>query len=170
MLDTILVQFPSLAAIAYTLVALALVALLGVAARYLAGRASQSKAFDLLNRAYVVVQAVVLHVEATLRPTVQKALVDGRLSPEEATFIKKEALRLVKEALADQLGQLEKTFKLGGAMDVFLSGLIEQAHAALAPSSHSMPVPVSATSTRAPMVAPFTPPKVNPMGPPTPAK
>lgn len=98
---------------------------------YLARRAAESKVWSAFNRAWVVIQAVVSHVEAKVRPRYMLAAADGRITPAERTEIQAEALRLAREALADQLPAIAAAFRLGtpSAVDIFLSGLIERAHA-----------------------------------------
>lgn len=150
--------FPALAFGLYALLTAGALALLAMGARWFAVRGTAGKTYALLSRVYTVVQAVVLHVEADLRPTIAKTLSDGRLTPEEAKLIKDQALALVKVALVAQVEELERTMKLGGgALDVFLSGLIEQAHSALAPSSPRAGAALAASATRPPAVAPAVP-------------
>jgi hypothetical protein len=163
-LESITSTAPNLVLALYSLLGLGVVALMAVGARYLSGRASESKVWRVLSRAYMVVQAVVSHAEVALRPTMARVLADGKLTPEEAKELKAEVLRLVKEALGDQLDELVRTLKLSGStVDVFLSGLIEQAHATLRPTAAT--ALLSATSPRPPVVAPFAPPRVSPVGP-----
>lgn len=136
-----------------------LLALLGALTVFFARKASESKAWAAYNRAWLVVQAVAAHVESVERPAVQAALADGTLTPAEVSQLKAIALREARVALADQLGPLAKALKLAdGALDVFLSGLIEKAltlirgevlPAAPAPPATPLPTPSLPTALTA---------------------
>lgn len=102
-----------------------LMSLAGVA---LARRSKDSRIWGTVNSLWVLMQAVVAHVEREIRPHVQKALADGKLSPEEARLLKDEALKLFKEAAGTNLLQLQKLLGLTeGALGTFVSGLLERA-------------------------------------------
>lgn len=129
----------------YSAAGVALIGLMSVAGVYLARRAAESKKYMVLSKAWVVLQAVVGHVEAKIRPTVQLALADGKLTKEERVAIQTEALKLAREALANQLEEIKRVFGLtgDGALDVFLGGLLEQAYAALMDANDNREVKVS---------------------------
>src|SRR5687767_635196 len=122
----------------YGLGAAAAIALMGVAARYFQVRAKTSAAWAVMDRVWVSVQAVVAHVEGKLRPMMVRVLADGRVSEAERKALQAEALKLVKEALGDQVDELAGALKLRTpvAVDLVLSGLIERAHLLL-PGSRS---------------------------------
>lgn len=106
-----------------------LIGLMGIAGYFLLGKASQSKAWAVAHQAYVIAQSVVAHVEAKVRPTIQRALADGSLSAGERGQIQAKAMALFKEALGNELPNIKKVLGLtsDGALDTFLSGLLEQA-------------------------------------------
>jgi hypothetical protein len=117
-----------------TLVGAGILGVCGAASWFFARKAKESKAWAVWNEAWVVVSAVVAHVEGKLRPQVQLALVDGKMDATERSRLQAEALRLAKEALGERLGTIIRTFKLGTsgtAVDTFVSGLVERAHVAL---------------------------------------
>lgn len=155
----------SLWPVAISLVGAGVVALMGALSVYLARRAQEGAKWALLHRAWVVVSAVVAHVDGKLRPQIARAMTDGSLSASEREHIQAEALRLTREALADQLGALSRAFKLGSssALDTFLSGLIERAYRALRETI----VPASSSGTTSVQASSLTPPPAQPLSPPT---
>lgn len=120
----------------YTLVAAALLGLIGLLAYWSSLKAKDSKLWGLFNIAFLKAQAVVAHVEADIRPDVQRALADGQLSKEEAAILKARAIELFRSAAGDDLEQLRKELNLGqSTLSVFVSGLIERAVAAIKSSA-----------------------------------
>lgn len=83
--------------------------------------------FRVLTELWILAQAVVAHVEAKIRPTITRALADGKLSPEERVTIQKEALEAFKEAMPDQLKKRALAIFGEGGLSVILSGLLEWA-------------------------------------------
>lgn len=78
-------------------------------------------------------QSIVADLEVTLRPQLQKALADGKLSPEEGAKLKAEALRVLKEKAPPQL--LAAAGGIFGPMvDTWLSGLVERANTNVNPA------------------------------------
>lgn len=106
-----------------------LVSLMGLASVWLARKAKESSLARLAAHAFDLAQSVVAHIESEMRPKLTSALADGRLTPEERLELKEQAMRLLKEALAEKgLAQLEKVRGLtGSATQVYLSGLVERA-------------------------------------------
>lgn len=108
-----------------------LVALIGAAGAaltyWLSGK--DTKVFSILSRLWVLAQGVVGHVEAKVRPTIQKALADGKLSPEERAQIQAEAMAAFKEAIGPMgIAEVKKVLGIGdGGVEVLLSGLLERA-------------------------------------------
>ncbi len=112
-----------------TLAGLGLTALLGWGAVFLAAKAKQSKLAALALELYELAQSIVVHVEVNMRADLRAALKDGALNEIEKVALKREAMRLFKEALAEHgLKKLEKLKGLAGpAVEVYLSGLLERA-------------------------------------------
>lgn len=96
--------------------------------QYLGAKAQQSK---MANVAFVFAElanSVVVELEKTLRPQIQKALADGRLSAEEGAELKAAALKILKEkAPAGLLQSAHKAF--GPIFETWLGGLVERANA-----------------------------------------
>lgn len=114
----------------------AVVGLLGtaltVALRFVGGALSTwtaGKAYDqLVSQLWLKVSTIVFHAEAELRPRIQKALSDGKLTPEEAAELKEQVLELVRNATADEARQLATRFSFGiPAIQMLLSGMVEDA-------------------------------------------
>lgn len=112
----------------------ALVAAFGFLANLLRIKTEQLRFGAALGAAADLVDAIVRDLEVTMRPTLAKAFADGRLTPEEGALIKAEALKQVTSKLpAEMLKLLEGT--LGAAVQTWLSGQVERAHAALEQTS-----------------------------------
>jgi len=114
----------------YSLLAPLLMAAVAFGVRWLNERTASNRALKVLGQVAEVVQSVVAHVEISMRPLVQKALEDGKLTPEEATELKKHALDLVKDSLGTEgLEALKRALGLtgDGAVATYLSGLVERA-------------------------------------------
>lgn len=125
-----------------------LMALAGVA---MARKSKDSKIWATVNSLWVLAQTVVAHVEKELRPKIQKALEDGKLTPEEGQALKNEALRLFKEAGGKSLLDLQKLLGLTeGAVGTFVSGLLERAVSAMKPagSPAMLPSPLAAQAAK----------------------
>lgn len=111
----------------------ALVAVLGLVAaaiaHWLHTKAQSSKSFLVLERFWALASAVVAHVQVKIRPSIQRAFADGKLTTEERKALQDEALRLLKEAAGQHgLEELRKALGLlGGNVEVYLSGLLERA-------------------------------------------
>lgn len=115
-----------------TLGGLALTAAFAAAGLYFSRKASDGAAWSLANRLWVAMQQAVTHAEAEIRPQLQKALADGKLSAEEKAELKSRALAIFKGIAGDLLGQIPKVlgFKPEG-VPAFLSGLLERAVAVM---------------------------------------
>lgn len=134
---------------------LALTVLLAVASMAIASRTKDSRFGGLINQLWVIVQSTVAHAEAEIRPKLQKALEDGKLSPEEASALKAEVLRIVKESASAQIGELVKGFKMPeGLVSNVLSGLVERAVAVLKSTSSPSPTIASPASPTPPIAPP----------------
>lgn len=135
--------------------------LMGLAGAAMARRAKDSKIWGTVNSLWVLAQTVVAHVEKEIRPKVQKALEDGKLTPEEGVHLKAEALRLFREAGGKSLADLQALLGLNeGAVGTFVSGLLERALAASKPAPQggvAVPAPAMLRSSTVMDAAP-TPP------------
>lgn len=71
--------------------------------------------------------SAVAHLDAEMRPRLQAALADGKITAEEGAELKAEAMRILKEhAPADLKKAAEGMFGAAG-LDIWLSGLVERA-------------------------------------------
>jgi hypothetical protein len=115
--------------VAYTLAALGIAAAAALATRWLVAKAAESAAARAMLTAWELAQSVVAHVEVHLRPTLQGALKDGKLTAAEKITIKAEAVKLLKDALGDKgLAALQKVLgNWAPGVETYLSGLIERA-------------------------------------------
>jgi len=115
----------------YGLVALgglAITAAFGAVGLYFARKAQDGAAWSLANRLWVAMQNAVTHAEAEIRPDLQKALADGKLTPEEAAQLKTRALQIFKQIAGDLLEQAPKVLGFDPTgLPSFLSGLLERA-------------------------------------------
>lgn len=94
---------------------------------FLNTRKDESKVAGVSLAFAELAQSVVIELETTMRPQLQKALADGKLSPEEGAALKTEALRILKEkAPAGLMSAASAVF--GGALDTWLGGLVERAN------------------------------------------
>lgn len=111
------------------LVGSGLVAALTKLVTYLHSKEKDGRAFAALAQATELVQTYVARADVELRPEFQKALADGKLTPEEGAALKAKVLEMLKRdmppALMALLGKV-----LGTAVDGWLSGKVEQAVAA----------------------------------------
>lgn len=111
----------------------ALVAAVGKLTTYLHSKEKDGRAFAALAQASELVAAYVAKADVELRPEFQKALADGKLTPEEGAALKAKVLELLKRDMpASLMALLSKV--LGGAVDGWLSGKVEQAVAEKAAS------------------------------------
>lgn len=90
---------------------------------------AKGKAFEqLVDALWLKVETIVRHAEAEIRPMLQQALADGKLSPEEAKAIKSKVLDLVRESAQGEIHELSTRFGFAGAaVETLLSGLVEKA-------------------------------------------
>jgi len=103
----------------------ALVALVGV---FLSRRAKDSRIWALVNGLWILMQTAVAHAEREVRPEIQKALADGKLTPEEAAALKAKTLQIFRGQAATQLGELTKLMGFSDTgLGAFISGLLERA-------------------------------------------
>ncbi len=110
----------------------ALIAGVGFFARWIHTRTEQMRFAQAIATATDLVDSVVRNLEASMRPMLAKALQDGHLTQEEAAIIKAEALKQVLAALPAWAARLlEGT--LGPAINTWVGGQIERAHANLTP-------------------------------------
>lgn len=95
---------------------------------FFARKAKDGAMWSLMNRLWVAAQQAVTHAEAEIRPSLQKALADGKLTPEEGAELKAKATAIFKTMAGDLLKQLPKVagFSEDG-IGAFVSGLIERA-------------------------------------------
>lgn len=115
-----------------TLGGLALTAMLSSIGYASAMKAKDGAAWSLANRLWVAMQQAVTHAEAEIRPHLQKALEDGKLSPEEKADLKARALAVFKTIAGDLLTKAPKVLGYSPAgMPHFLSGLLERAVGAM---------------------------------------
>ncbi|MCC6178797.1 MAG: hypothetical protein WAZ94_15325 [Phycisphaerales bacterium] len=106
----------------------ALVALVGLVGVFLSRRAKDSRVWALVNGLWIMMQTAVAHAERELRPEIQKALADGKLTPEEAAALKSKTLQIFRDQAATQLGELSKLLGLSDTgLGAFISGLLERA-------------------------------------------
>lgn len=112
-----------------------LVALVGMAVRYLNAKGKDNKVLAAFGVATELVHTYVAKAEVELRPQFQKALADGKLSAEEAAELKAKLLEILKR---DMPGPVLATLSgaLGPALEGWLSGKVEQA-VATGPASGS---------------------------------
>lgn len=138
-----LVQYvvPALSAALLPFLAKALLALSGL----LQAKKAQGVGWNALAALESIVANTVAHAEVELRPQFQKAMEDGRLTPEEGVQLKAAVVSLVlKTAPAEVLAAAQQV--LGGALDAWLSGQVERANALL-PDLSVRRIPSSALPT-----------------------
>lgn len=137
------------------LAGVALTVLLSVAAMAIGKRTKDSRFGAVINQLWVIVQSAVAHAEAEIRPKLQKALEDGKLSAEEAAALKADVVKIVKETAASQLSELVKTFGIPeGVLSNMISGLVERAVAVLKTSPAPTPSPTIPSAAPTPPVNP----------------
>lgn len=97
---------------------------------FLHAKEKESKAALIFGTLGETALAVVNDLETTLRPRIQQALADGKLSPEECAQLKAAALDIIKREAPGKL--LEDARNLfGPLLDSWLGGLIDKAASAL---------------------------------------
>jgi len=121
---------------------------------WIAARAKGTRLGVVAERVFEIAKSVVVHVEREIRPKVVSAMEDGKLTKEEADELKREAVRLLKEALGQRgLKDLGSVLKMAaGPMEIYLSGVIERALGAQKMSG-TMPqlLPISDATPTVPM-------------------
>ena len=106
----------------------AVVALVGLVGVFLSKRAKDSRIWALVNGLWILMQTAVAHAARELRPEIQKALADGKLTPEEASSLKAKTLQIFRDQAATQLGELTKLIGFSDTgLGAFISGLLERA-------------------------------------------
>ena len=124
-----------------------LAAALGKLTTYLHSREKLGKGQAALAVLGDLTQSVVADLETSLRPLLQKALEDGKLSPEEGNALKAAALAKLREvAPGEAMETAGKLLGLAG-LEQWLSGMVERANAAQPPS---VPTPAPAPAPGAP--------------------
>lgn len=108
-----------------------LVTLVAMAVKYLNEKGKDNKVLAALGIGTEIVHTFVAKAEVELRPQLQAALADGRLSDVEAQQLKAKVMEILKR---DIPGPVMATLgnALGPALDGWLSGKVEQAVAAQA--------------------------------------
>lgn len=92
---------------------------------YLTAKSAESKGALVGAKLTGAAASAVAEINATLRPQLEAALADGKLTDTEKAALKAEALKLLKEKLpAELLGAASGIF--GGFLDTYLGGLIER--------------------------------------------
>ena len=136
-----------------------LLAALSAVALFFARKAGDGKAWGLANRLWLAMQNAVSHAEAELRPALQKALEDGKLTPEEAAELKTRTLAIFKTIAGDLLEQAPKVLGFDPAgMPTFLSGMLERAVSAMKGPKKPEPVPSRAQAAKVVAAARANPP------------
>ena len=110
-----------------------LVAGLAKLVQFLSAKSKESKAAYVANVFAELARSLVAEIEHSLRPQIQTALSDGRLTKEEGDKLKAEALRILKEKAPAGLLAAAKDV-IGPMLDTWLGGLIERANDALPPA------------------------------------
>lgn len=77
-----------------------------------------------------MVTAIVDHAEVELRPDIEAALHDGKLSPEEAASLKAKVIALVQKEVVPLVPEMLKGFSQP-MIDMLISGTIERAVASM---------------------------------------
>lgn len=120
---------------AIPLIGAGLLTVLAKLSAYLGEKGKESRAARAGAVFADLVRSTVAHAETELRPKIQLALADGRLTPEEAAELRTAALEMVKgHAPADLKKAAEESFGALG-LDLWLKGLVERAAAELPPSA-----------------------------------
>lgn len=119
----------------YGVVALGVAAAAAAATHYLVAKASESKRWAVVQHFWVLSQTIGEQVAQQMRPGIEQALADGKVTAEEWAHLKSEAVAAVKTAAGDKWMQ-ELQWALGdGAVTQFLAGLVSKALKANAVSS-----------------------------------
>lgn len=92
---------------------------------YLAAKSHESKAAAVGAKLTGAAASVVAEINATLRPELEAALADGKLTDEEKAKLKTAALQMLKTKLPAELMQAAGGI-FGGFLDTYLGGLIER--------------------------------------------
>lgn len=117
-----------------------LVALVAKAVQYLHNQGKDNKVAAAFAFGAELVHTYVAKAEVEIRPTLQKALADGRLDAGEAAALKEQVMAILKR---DMPGDVMKTLSgaLGPALEGWLSGKVEQAVAAQSSTAIAAPSP-----------------------------
>lgn len=89
---------------------------------WLAAKAKDTKWATAVEKLTDVATHVVEHVEVELRPDIQEAMKDGKLTPDEQAALKAKAVQLIKEGLGPDV-----LATLGSLAEPLISGAIERA-------------------------------------------
>lgn len=103
-----------------------LVYLLGLLVTWVQSKSKESKFAAFVLPITEAARAVVLELDARVKPKLAKFLEDGVLSDAEKAQLRDEALAVLKEKLPGTLLEAGQK-QLGGLLDTFLKGKIEQA-------------------------------------------
>lgn len=106
-----------------------LIAALSKLISYLGAKATESKTANVAFVFAELANSIVVDLEKNVRPQIQRALADGKLSPDEGAELKAAAMKTLKEkAPAGLLMSAQKAF--GPILETWLGGLVERANAA----------------------------------------
>lgn len=125
--------------------------LLRLLVQWLTPKAAASKMAKVALQVEHLAEIVVTDLEATMRPLIASAAGDGVLTPDEGAKLKQAAMaRLLSLLQENGVAEIKEAFGLfAPQVDIYLSGAIEKAVAALGGSSSSTAV---AVATAAPAV------------------
>lgn len=115
-----------------------LVAGLAKLVQYLDAKAKESKAARVAGVFVELARSVVAEVEVTLRPEIQKALSDGKLTKEEGALLKAKALEILKTKAPSGLLQAAQSI-FGPILDTWLGGLVERANTENSAAQNPLP-------------------------------
>ncbi len=106
---------------------------LAMLGNYLRAKAANSKVSGVLVQVDEIVMAIVQDIEGTLKAELERARLDGIITPEEGRGLREAALNRLKASLGVRgLELLSRVMGLAGAsLDTFLSGKLEGAVAAV---------------------------------------
>lgn len=95
--------------------------------RWLAAKAKTSRVYAAFHQVAILVDGVLSDVATGIRPDIDAAAADGKVTPEERKLIGAKALDLTKKALGQRgLTQLSGMLGIGGAaIETWLSGVVQ---------------------------------------------
>lgn len=141
----------------------ALLAVLSTIALFFSRKAGDGVAWGIANRLWLAMQNAVSHAEAELRPQLQKALADGKLTPEEAAELKSRTIAIFKTIAGDLLEQAPKALGIATAgMPSWISGMLERAVSAMKGPKKPEAVPSRAAAAKVVAAARANPPAAVP--------